>query len=60
MVKNIKEQSGKTIVIKEGKVTKHIKNIGEIHLVLRDKNGQVLEDRLTIDKQKKEKKDDNE
>ncbi len=53
--KIIREQIGKTVTIKEGNIIKHIKYIGEIHLVLKNKNGEVIEDRLTEDKRKKEK-----
>ena len=58
--KIIREQVGKTIITHthEGGIIKHVKYIGEIHMVLKNSKGEVIEDRLTKDKQKKESKDD--
>ena len=43
------------IIKEEGGIIKKIKLVGEIHLVLKNKKGEVIEDRLTVDKQKKER-----
>ena len=55
--KVIREKTGKkTTTIKDG-ISQEIEEVGEIHMVLKDKHGKIKEERLTIDKQK-EKKDD--
>ena len=44
-----------TIITEKGGIVKKIKLVGEIHMVLKNKKGEVIEDRLTKDKQKKER-----
>jgi len=51
--KEIREETGiEKIHTKDGiKIIE--KNVGEIHLVLKNKSGQIKEDRLTTDKQRR-------
>lgn len=48
-----REKSGTTTTTSKGGVVKTIINVGEIHMVLKNKSGEIKEDRLTIDKQRR-------
>ena len=55
--KVIREKTGKKTITIENGISRKIEEVGEIHMVLKDKYGKIKEERLTIDKQKERKND---
>ena len=55
--KVIREKTGKKTITIENGISRKIEEVGEIHMVLKDKHGKIKEERLTIDKQKERKND---
>jgi predicted secreted acid phosphatase len=53
--KVIREKTGKKTITIENGISRKIEEVGEIHMVLKDKHGKIKEERLTIDKQKERK-----